>query len=81
MSVSIVVGSLTARTARLPPPTGSGTGAARRLLVRRPEARAVVAGPAREIGYDPHDAGGLGRARWLEARTPFAIALGDTTFA
>ena len=46
-----------------------------------PEARAVVAGLARETGYDPHDAGGLDQARWLEALTPLVIALGDATLA
>ena len=46
-----------------------------------PDARAVVAGLAREIGYDPHDAGGLEQARWIEALTPLVIALRDSTFA
>jgi 8-hydroxy-5-deazaflavin:NADPH oxidoreductase len=46
-----------------------------------PEARAVVAGLAHEIGYDPHDAGGLEQARWIEALTPLVIALGDSTLA
>ncbi len=44
-------------------------------------ARAVVAGLAAEMGYDPHDAGGLERARWLEALTPLVIALGDSACA
>jgi predicted dinucleotide-binding enzyme len=46
-----------------------------------PEARAVVARLARETGYDPHDAGGLEQARWIEALTPLVIALGDSTVA
>ena len=40
-------------------------------------AREIVAGLARDIGCDPHDAGGLERARWLEALTPLVVALGD----
>ena len=46
-----------------------------------PEARAVVASLARDSGYDPHDAGGLEQARWIEALTPLVIALGDSTYA
>lgn len=46
-----------------------------------PEARAVVASLARDAGYDPHDAGGLEQARWIEALTPLVIALGDSTYA
>jgi hypothetical protein len=46
-----------------------------------PDARAVVAGLAGEMGYDPHDAGGLEQARWLEALTPLVIALGDSSYA
>jgi NADPH-dependent F420 reductase len=46
-----------------------------------PDARAVVADLARETGYDPHDAGGLDQARWLEALTPLVIALGDSTYS
>jgi hypothetical protein len=46
-----------------------------------PDARAVVARLAGDMGYDPHDAGGLEQARWLEALTPLVIALGDSTYA
>ena len=40
-------------------------------------ARRVVADLARDIGYDPHDLGGLERAGWLEALTPLVVAMGD----
>jgi 8-hydroxy-5-deazaflavin:NADPH oxidoreductase len=46
-----------------------------------PDARAVVAGLAGEMGFDPHDAGGLEQAGWLEALTPLVIALGDSSYA
>jgi NADPH-dependent F420 reductase len=46
-----------------------------------PEARSVVAGLAAEIGYDPHDVGGLEHACWLEALTPLVVALGDPALA
>jgi NADPH-dependent F420 reductase len=42
-----------------------------------PSARRVVMDLAAEIGYDPHDAGGLEQARWLEALTPLVVALED----
>jgi 8-hydroxy-5-deazaflavin:NADPH oxidoreductase len=44
-------------------------------------ARTVVMGLAADIGYDPHDAGGLERARWLEALTPLVVALEDPNVA
>ena len=44
-------------------------------------ARDVVAGLARDIGYDPRDVGGLERAGWLEALTPLVVALGDPAYA
>jgi len=43
------------------------------------DARAVVARLVEDAGYDPHDAGELGVARWVEALTPLVIALGDST--
>jgi 8-hydroxy-5-deazaflavin:NADPH oxidoreductase len=46
-----------------------------------PQARIVVARLVEDAGYDPHDAGGLGAARWVEALTPLVIALGDSTLA
>jgi predicted dinucleotide-binding enzyme len=51
------------------------------LCGRDPGARAAVARLARETGYDPHDAGGLEEARWLEALTPLVVALGDPALA
>ena len=45
------------------------------------EARSVVAGLASEIGYDPHDIGGLRHARWLETVTRLVVALGDSAVA
>jgi NADPH-dependent F420 reductase len=44
-------------------------------------AREVVGGLARDIGCDPHDAGGLEGAGWLEALTPLVVALGDPAYA
>ena len=45
------------------------------------EARSVVSGLAAEIGYDPHDVGGLEHAYWLEGLTPLVVALGDPALA
>ncbi len=42
-----------------------------------PSARNVVMGLAAQIGYDPHDVGGIEHARWLEALTPLVVALED----
>ena len=46
-----------------------------------PSARRVVMDLAVAIGYEPHDAGGLEQARWVEALTPLVVALGDPDLA
>lgn len=46
-----------------------------------PAARNVVMVLVAEIGYDPHDAGGLDQARWLESLTPLVVALEDPDLA
>ncbi len=46
-----------------------------------PSARNIVKALAAELGYDPHDCGGLEQARWLEALTPLVVALDDPNLA